>query len=100
MLICFVDCALSFCKVTKYYFYYICFYTSLIFVVCYYILRPTIGLNDSKYKYVNNQNKLGIFVDSDVFPCVDFSGPDHGFCFTDFKDIIEKTVPDNHSIGK
>ncbi|XP_076920318.1 uncharacterized protein LOC143581407 [Bidens hawaiensis] len=65
---------------------------------CYFIVRPTIGLNDSKYKYVNNQNKLGIFVDSDVFPCFDFSGPVYGFCFTDFKDIIEKSVPDNQAL--
>ncbi|XP_076937211.1 uncharacterized protein LOC143604699 [Bidens hawaiensis] len=65
---------------------------------CYYIVRPTIGLNDSKYKYGNNQNKLGIFVDSDAFPCFDFSGPVYGFCFIDFKDIIEKTVPDNQAL--
>ncbi|KAJ0461671.1 putative nucleic acid-binding, replication factor A [Helianthus annuus] len=65
---------------------------------CYFIVKPTIGLNESKYKYVDNKNKLGIYCDTDVQPCKDFNGPIYGFSFTSFKDIIEKTVPENKSI--
>ncbi|KAJ0696335.1 putative nucleic acid-binding, replication factor A [Helianthus annuus] len=65
---------------------------------CYFIVKPTIGLNESKYKYVANKNKLGIYCDTDVYPCKDFNGPIYGFSFTSFKDIIDKTVPENKSI--
>ncbi|KAJ0843662.1 putative nucleic acid-binding, replication factor A [Helianthus annuus] len=65
---------------------------------CYFIVKPTIGLNESKYKYVDNKNKLGIYCDTDVYPCKDFNGPIYGFSFTSFKDIIDKTVPENKSI--
>ncbi|KAF5762746.1 putative replication protein A, OB [Helianthus annuus] len=65
---------------------------------CYFIVKPTIGLNESKYKYVDNKNKLGIYCDTDVYPCKDFNGPMYGFSFTSFKDIIDKTVPENKSI--
>ncbi|KAF5795740.1 putative nucleic acid-binding, replication factor A [Helianthus annuus] len=65
---------------------------------CYFIVKPTIGLNESKYKYVDNKNKLGIYCDTDVYLCKDFNGPIYGFSFTSFKDIIDKTVPENKSI--
>ncbi|KAJ0560079.1 putative nucleic acid-binding, replication factor A [Helianthus annuus] len=65
---------------------------------CYFIVKPTIGLNESKYKYVDNQNKLGIYTDSNVYLCDDFNGPTYGFSFTSFKDIIDKTFPENKSL--
>ncbi|XP_076945661.1 uncharacterized protein LOC143616827 [Bidens hawaiensis] len=65
---------------------------------CYFIAKPTIGLNESKYKYVNNQNKIGIYCDTNVYPCNDFCGPTYGFSFTSFKDFIDQTLPENEPL--
>ncbi|XP_021996392.1 uncharacterized protein LOC110893602 [Helianthus annuus] len=79
----------------------VCFYAyahKVVLIKCYFIVKPTIGLNESKYKYVDNQNKLGIYTDSNVYLCDDFNGPTYGFSFTSFKDIIDKTFPENKSL--
>ncbi|XP_076908565.1 uncharacterized protein LOC143565491 [Bidens hawaiensis] len=65
---------------------------------CYYIVKPTIGLNESKYKYVENQSKLGIYCDTEVYRCNQFSGPTYGFSFTNFKGMVEQTIPENEPL--
>ncbi|XP_076936979.1 replication protein A 70 kDa DNA-binding subunit B-like [Bidens hawaiensis] len=64
----------------------------------YFIVRPTIGLNESKYKYVQSQTKLGLNYDTHIYPCNDYSGPLYGFSFTNFKGIVDQTFPDNQPL--
>ncbi|KAI3727322.1 hypothetical protein L1987_67135 [Smallanthus sonchifolius] len=62
---------------------------------CYFIVKPTIGRNNSKNKYVANDNKIGIYSDSKVYLCSDFSGPTYGFSFTTFDPIVAQSIPED-----
>ncbi|KAI3760387.1 hypothetical protein L1987_50782 [Smallanthus sonchifolius] len=62
---------------------------------CYFIVKPTIGRNNSRNKYVANDNKIGIYSDSKVYLCSDFSGPTYGFSFTTFDPIVAQSIPED-----
>ncbi|KAI3800682.1 hypothetical protein L1987_28776 [Smallanthus sonchifolius] len=62
---------------------------------CYFIVKPTTGRNNSRNKYVANDNKIGIYSDSKVYLCSDFSGPTYGFSFTTFDPIVAQYIPED-----
>ncbi|KAI3676588.1 hypothetical protein L1987_86199 [Smallanthus sonchifolius] len=62
---------------------------------CYFIVKLTIGRNNSRNKYVANDNKIGIYSDSKVYLCSDFSGPTYGFSFTTFDPIVAQSIPED-----
>lgn len=70
-----------------------------IYIGCYLLVKPTIGKNESKYKYVDNPKKIGIYCDSNLYLCNDFSGPINGFSFTSFDPIVAQSLPEDTPLG-
>ncbi|KAI3683260.1 hypothetical protein L1987_83763 [Smallanthus sonchifolius] len=62
---------------------------------CYFIVKPTIGRNNSRNKYVANDNKISIYSYSKVYLCSDFSGPTYGFSFITFDPIVAQSIPED-----
>lgn len=57
-------------------------------------------MNNSRYKYAENSNKLCLNPDTRVYNCEDFKGPPFGFCFVSFSNIqTEDSESDTPTIG-
>ncbi|KAK9071803.1 hypothetical protein SSX86_008232 [Deinandra increscens subsp. villosa] len=59
---------------------------------CLLIKNPSLGLNNAKYKYSDNLNKICLGSETYVKKCHDFEGPEHGFFFTSFRSIKDEEV--------
>ncbi|XP_035842921.1 uncharacterized protein LOC110920866 isoform X3 [Helianthus annuus] len=70
------------------------FQASLVEKQCLIVTNPTIGFNNSTYKYVQNQNKICFQSTTQVTECQDFGGSPYGFDFANFGDIL------NHAINE
>ncbi|KAD7117854.1 hypothetical protein E3N88_05122 [Mikania micrantha] len=65
---------------------------------CLLIKRPSLGLNQSKYKFVDNPNKVNFNYQTYVSKCNDFVGQEHGFSFSSFQNVIDNLLPENITI--
>ncbi|KAJ0477023.1 putative nucleic acid-binding protein [Helianthus annuus] len=70
------------------------FQASLVEKQCLIVINPTIGFNNSTYKYVQNQNRIFFQSTTQVTECQDFGGSPYGFDFANFGDIL------NHAINE
>ncbi|KAK9053969.1 hypothetical protein SSX86_025044 [Deinandra increscens subsp. villosa] len=59
---------------------------------CLLIKNPNLGLNNAKYKYSDNVNKVCLGSETYVKKCHDFHGPKHGFFFNSFQSIKAEEV--------
>ncbi|KAD3337490.1 hypothetical protein E3N88_33010 [Mikania micrantha] len=66
---------------------------------CLLIKRPSLGINLSKYKFVDNPNKLNFNYQTYVSKCNDFVGQEHGFSFSSFQTVKDNLLPENITIG-
>ncbi|XP_076925698.1 replication protein A 70 kDa DNA-binding subunit C-like [Bidens hawaiensis] len=62
---------------------------------CYIIKNVSVGDYSTKYKYVDNDKKVNLFLKSTVTPCEDFGGDLHGFKFQSIDDLIDMVTKPN-----
>ncbi|KAD4585515.1 hypothetical protein E3N88_23116 [Mikania micrantha] len=65
---------------------------------CLLIKRPSLGINLSKYKFVDNPNKVNFNYQTYVSKCNDFVGQEHGFSFSSFQNVKDNLLPENITI--
>ncbi|XP_035838188.1 replication protein A 70 kDa DNA-binding subunit A-like [Helianthus annuus] len=74
------------------------FRPSLVEKKCLIIRNPTIGFNNSTYRYVDNQNRLCFQGTTEVIPCEDIGGSPYGFDFLSFPDILNSNAISNSTV--
>ncbi|XP_035841270.1 uncharacterized protein LOC118488166 [Helianthus annuus] len=74
------------------------FLPSLVEKKCLIIRNPTIGFNNSTYRYVDNQNRLCFQGTTEVIPCEDIGGSPYGFDFLSFADILNSNAISNSTV--
>ncbi|KAL8257648.1 hypothetical protein R6Q59_029689 [Mikania micrantha] len=65
---------------------------------CLLIKRPSLGINLSKYKFVDNPNKVNFNYQTYASKCNDFVGQEHGFSFSSFQTVKDNLLPENITI--
>ncbi|XP_022042413.1 replication protein A 70 kDa DNA-binding subunit D-like [Helianthus annuus] len=65
---------------------------------CLIVRNPTIGFNNSRCKYVDNQNRLCFQSTTQAIECENFGGSPYGFDFVSFADILNNTVISNVTV--
>ncbi|KAJ0825955.1 putative nucleic acid-binding protein [Helianthus annuus] len=75
------------------------FQASLVEKQCLIVTNPTIGFNNSTYKYVQNQNKICFQSTTQVTECQDFGGSPYGFDFANFGDILNHAINESVTVG-
>ncbi|KAJ0846561.1 putative replication protein A, OB [Helianthus annuus] len=74
------------------------FRPSLVEKKCLIIRNPTIGFNNSTYRYVDDQNRLCFQGTTEVIPCEDIGGSPYGFDFLSFADILNSNAISNSTV--
>ncbi|KAJ0856524.1 putative nucleic acid-binding protein [Helianthus annuus] len=74
------------------------FQQSLVEKQCLIIRNPTIGFNNSTYRYVDNQNRLCFQGTTQAIQCEDIGGSPYGFDFTSFDDILNSNAVSNSTV--
>ena len=64
-----------------------------------FIKNPTIAQHASKYKLIDNTNKLSLYYKTLVTKCLDFNGSLFGFSFVNYENVISKMVPEREAVG-
>ncbi|XP_076892899.1 replication protein A 70 kDa DNA-binding subunit C-like [Bidens hawaiensis] len=67
---------------------------------CYIIKNVSVGDYSTKYKYVDNDKKVNLFLKSTVTPCEDFGGDLHGFKFQSIDALIDMVTKPNTIVAK
>nr|KAJ0228379.1 hypothetical protein LSAT_V11C100013440 [Lactuca sativa] len=55
---------------------------------CYYIQNPQLGINQNENSFVDNENKINIYITTKVTPCSQWTGLLYGFSFANFNVIL------------
>ncbi|KAJ9541776.1 hypothetical protein OSB04_028282 [Centaurea solstitialis] len=63
-----------------------------------FIKNPTIARHVSKYKLIDNTNKLSLYYKTSVTKCLDFNGSLYGFSFAKYQNVISKMVPEHATV--
>ncbi|XP_024964810.1 replication protein A 70 kDa DNA-binding subunit E-like [Cynara cardunculus var. scolymus] len=66
--------------------------------VAIFIKNPTIARHATKYKLIDNTNKLSLYYKTSVSNCRDFKGSIFGFSFVKFAKHISKSIPTHTAV--
>ncbi|KAI3720244.1 hypothetical protein L6452_21157 [Arctium lappa] len=65
-----------------------------------FIKNPTIDEHVSKYKLIDNTNKLSLYYKTSVTNCLDFNGSLFGFSFVKYQNVISKMIPEHAAVDE
>ncbi|KAF5787143.1 putative replication protein A, OB [Helianthus annuus] len=74
------------------------FQQSLVEKQCLIIRNPTIGFNNSTYRYDDNQNRLCFQGTTEAIQCEDIGGSPYGIDFMSFADILNSNAVSNSTV--